>query len=37
MPELNIETYYAIAFIFLGIAIVLALEIYGQKTRKAHV
>lgn len=34
MPELNTETYYAIAFIFLGIAIVLALEIYGQKTRK---
>lgn len=33
-PELNIETYYAIAFIFIGIAIVLALEIYGQKTRK---
>jgi uncharacterized membrane protein len=34
MPELNTETYYAIAFIFVGIAIVLALEIYGQKTRK---
>ncbi|MFI1743056.1 DUF368 domain-containing protein [Thalassobellus sediminis] len=33
IPELNTETYYAIAFIFLGIAIVLALEIYGQKTR----
>lgn len=37
MPELNTETYYAIAFIFIGIAIVLALEIYGQKTKKAHV
>ena len=34
MPKLNTETYYAIAFIFVGIAIVLALEIYGQKTRK---
>ncbi len=33
-PELNTETYYAIAFIFIGIAIVLTLEIYGQKTRK---
>ena len=36
IPELNTETYYAIAFIFIGIGIVLALEIYGQKTRKAH-
>tara|TARA_R110002096_G_scaffold6222_8_gene28800 strand:+ start:19913 stop:20932 length:1020 start_codon:yes stop_codon:yes gene_type:complete len=36
MPELNTETYYAIAFIFVGIAIVLALEIYGQKTRKTN-
>ena len=34
MPRLNAETYYAIVFIFVGIAIVLALEIYGQKTRK---
>ncbi|MGZ0016698.1 DUF368 domain-containing protein [Yeosuana sp. AK3] len=34
LPELNTETYYAIAFIFVGIAIVLALEIYGQKTGK---
>lgn len=34
IPELNTETYYAITFIFIGIAIVLALEIYGQKTRK---
>ncbi|WNH11840.1 DUF368 domain-containing protein [Thalassobellus suaedae] len=33
IPEFNTETYYAIAFIFLGIAVVLALEIYGQKTR----
>lgn len=36
MPQLNIETYYAIAFIFVGIALVLALEIYGQKTRKTN-
>ena len=37
IPELNNETYIAIAFIFVGILIVLGLEIYGQKTRKAHV
>ena len=36
IPTLNTETYYAIAFIFLGIIIVLALEYYGQKTRKQH-
>ncbi|OEJ98714.1 DUF368 domain-containing protein [Flavivirga aquatica] len=36
IPELNSETYYAIFFIFLGIAIVLALEWYGQKTTKIH-
>ncbi len=36
IPQLNTETYYAIAFIILGIAIVLALEIYGQKTRKSN-
>lgn len=34
MPNLNTETYYAIGFIILGIGIVLALEWYGQKTRK---
>ena len=34
IPELNNDTYYAIGFIFLGIALVLALEWYGQKTRK---
>ena len=33
-PELNTETYSAIGFIILGILIVLALEWYGQKTRK---
>ncbi len=36
IPTLNTETYYAVAFIFLGIIIVLALEYYGQKTRKQH-
>jgi uncharacterized membrane protein len=37
IPELNTQTYYAIAFIILGIAIVLILELYGKKTRKTHV
>ena len=36
IPELNSETYMAILFILFGILIVLALEWYGQKTRKAH-
>jgi len=36
IPELNSQTYYAIFFILIGILIVLALEIYGQKTRKIH-
>ncbi|WMI65751.1 DUF368 domain-containing protein [Aestuariibaculum sp. YM273] len=36
IPELHTETYYAIAFIFFGIAIVLGLEYYGQKTRKIN-
>ncbi|MFD1163307.1 MULTISPECIES: DUF368 domain-containing protein [Hwangdonia] len=34
MPDVTTETLYAIAFIVLGIGIVLALEFYGQKTRK---
>ncbi|MBD0833265.1 DUF368 domain-containing protein [Aestuariibaculum sediminum] len=34
IPQLTNETFYAIAFIFFGIAIVLGLEYYGQKTRK---
>jgi len=34
IPELNLEVFYAIGFILFGISIVLALEIYGQKTRK---
>ncbi len=37
MPEINSETYIAIAYIILGILIVLALEWYGQKTRKVDV
>ena len=36
LPAANTETLYAILFIFLGIGIVLALEIYGQKTRNPH-
>ena len=36
VPKLELETFYAIAFILLGIAIVLALEAYGKKTRKQH-
>ena len=36
LPELTPETYYAIAFTIIGIAIVLALEFYGQKTRQAN-
>ncbi|GAA4953440.1 DUF368 domain-containing protein [Algibacter agarivorans] len=34
IPNLNTETYYAIGFIFLGILLVLALEWYGQITKK---
>lgn len=34
IPELSTETYYAIGFIVLGLAIVIALEIYGQKQKK---
>lgn len=37
IPELHTETYYAIAFIILGITIVLGLEIYGKRTRKSHI
>jgi len=36
IPEINLETFYAILFICFGIAIVLALEMYGQKTRKTY-
>ncbi|TBN06424.1 DUF368 domain-containing protein [Hyunsoonleella flava] len=34
LPELSAETYYAIGFILLGLVIVVALEIYGQKQKK---
>ncbi|NNC50109.1 MAG: DUF368 domain-containing protein [Flaviramulus sp.] len=34
IPSLNTETYYAIIFIVIGVLLVLALEWYGQKTRK---
>lgn len=34
LPELNSETYIAVAYILLGIAIVLALEWYGQRTKQ---
>lgn len=36
VPKLELETFYAIAFILLGIVIVLALEAYGKNTRKQH-
>ncbi|SEQ50213.1 Uncharacterized membrane protein [Hyunsoonleella jejuensis] len=34
IPELTAETYYAIGFVLLGLAIVVGLEIYGQKQKK---
>lgn len=37
IPDLNGETYLAIVYIVLGIAIVLGLEWYGKKTRKVNV
>lgn len=37
LPEINQETIIAIAYVILGILIVLALEWYGQKTRKIDV
>jgi uncharacterized membrane protein len=36
LPELSPETYSAIIFVVIGILIVLALEWYGQKTRKSN-
>lgn len=36
IPHLSTETYYAMAFIVLGVLIVLGLERYGQQTRKPH-
>ena len=37
LPEFSTETFIAIAYIIVGILIVLALEWYGQKTRKINV
>lgn len=37
IPDLNGETYMAIVYIVVGIAIVLGLEWYGKKTRKINV
>ena len=37
LPELTSETYFAIGYIIIGIFIVLALEWYGQRTKKTHV
>ncbi|MFH4968014.1 DUF368 domain-containing protein [Gaetbulibacter sp. M240] len=34
LPQLNVETLYAIFFIILGVVIVLILEWYGQRTRR---
>ena len=36
IPNLNSETYLAIAYIALGILVVLALEWYGQQTKKLN-
>ncbi|WP_289045005.1 DUF368 domain-containing protein [uncultured Olleya sp.] len=36
LPELNTQTYLAIFYTIMGIAIVLALEIYGNKTSQSH-
>ena len=36
IPELNQETYFAILYVIIGITVVLALEFYGQKTRKTN-
>ncbi|GGI57141.1 DUF368 domain-containing protein [Winogradskyella haliclonae] len=37
LPELNSETYIAIAYIVFGILIVLALEWYGQRTKRVNI
>ena len=36
IPELNQETYLAIFYAIIGVLIVLALEYFGNKTRKQH-
>ncbi|WP_323788087.1 DUF368 domain-containing protein [Psychroserpens sp.] len=37
LPELHSETYFAFGYIVLGILVVLALEWYGQRTKRTHV
>ena len=37
LPEFNSQTYIAIAYIGLGILIVLGLEWYGQRTKREHI
>ncbi|WP_299112744.1 DUF368 domain-containing protein [uncultured Winogradskyella sp.] len=37
LPELNSETYIAIAYIIFGVLIVLALEWYGQRTKRVKI
>ena len=37
LPELNSETYVAIGYVLIGILVVLALEWYGQRTKRTHV
>ncbi|MEM5566057.1 DUF368 domain-containing protein [Psychroserpens sp. AS72] len=36
LPQLDTQTYIAIGYIILGIIVVLALERYGEYTKKAH-
>ena len=36
LPQMDSQTYIAIGYIILGIIVVLALERYGQYTKKAH-
>ena len=36
IPELNTETYLAILYTIIGVAVVLALEFYGRKTKKTN-
>lgn len=37
IPSLEIETFYAVLFIIIGVLIVLALESYGARTRKSKI
>lgn len=36
LPELNPETYIAFSYVIIGILVVLALEWYGQRTKRTH-